>query len=50
MTAAIPGALAYENAAVLPLCLSTAAGYEVITTASPHNFDYVCKLGASQVF
>ncbi|KAF2966873.1 hypothetical protein GQX73_g6705 [Xylaria multiplex] len=30
--------------------LAIAAGYEVITTASPHNFDYVKKLGASQVF
>jgi NADPH:quinone reductase-like Zn-dependent oxidoreductase len=30
--------------------LSVAAGYEVFTTTSPHNFDYVRKLGASQVF
>ncbi|TGJ78215.1 hypothetical protein E0Z10_g10553 [Xylaria hypoxylon] len=30
--------------------LAIAAGYEVITTASTHNFDYVKKLGASQVF
>ncbi|KAK9772984.1 putative Enoyl reductase (ER) domain-containing protein [Seiridium cardinale] len=30
--------------------LAKAAGYEVITTASPANFDYVKKLGASQVF
>ena len=30
--------------------LAVAAGYEVITTASPANFDYVKKLGASQVF
>ncbi|KAL1984179.1 hypothetical protein VTN96DRAFT_9400 [Rasamsonia emersonii] len=30
--------------------LAVAAGYEVITTASPRNFDYVKKLGASQVF
>ncbi|KAJ4419013.1 hypothetical protein N0V82_005238 [Gnomoniopsis sp. IMI 355080] len=30
--------------------LAVAAGYEVITTASPHNFDYVKALGASQVF
>lgn len=30
--------------------LSVAAGYEVITTASPKNFGYVKKLGASQVF
>jgi NADPH:quinone reductase-like Zn-dependent oxidoreductase len=30
--------------------LSVAAGYEVIATASRHNFDYVRKLGASQVF
>lgn len=29
--------------------LAVAAGYEVITTASPRNFDYVKKLGASQV-
>lgn len=95
MAAPIPDSMAYENAAVLPLCLSTAAcglfekdqlalqypsahpkptgktllvwggstsvgsnaiqlalaaGYEVITTASPKNFDYVKKLGASEVF
>lgn len=30
--------------------LATAAGYEVIATASPRNFEYVKKLGASQVF
>ena len=30
--------------------LAIAAGYEVFTTASPKNFDYVKKLGASQVF
>jgi NADPH:quinone reductase-like Zn-dependent oxidoreductase len=30
--------------------LAIAAGYEVITTASPKNFDYVKKLGANQVF
>ncbi|KAL7953722.1 hypothetical protein V8C34DRAFT_308928 [Trichoderma compactum] len=30
--------------------LAVAAGYEVITTASPKNFDYVKKLGASQVY
>ncbi len=30
--------------------LAVAAGYEVITTASPKNFDYVKKLGASEVF
>ena len=30
--------------------LAAAAGYEVITTASPRNFDYVKSLGASQVF
>ena len=30
--------------------LAVAAGYEVITTASPKNFDYVKKLGASNVF
>jgi NADPH:quinone reductase-like Zn-dependent oxidoreductase len=30
--------------------LAVAAGYEVITTASPKNFDYVRSLGASQVF
>ncbi|GAW16649.1 hypothetical protein ANO14919_060850 [Xylariales sp. No.14919] len=29
--------------------LAAAAGYEVITTASPKNFDYCKKLGASQV-
>jgi NADPH:quinone reductase-like Zn-dependent oxidoreductase len=30
--------------------LGVAAGYEVFTTASPKNFDYVKRLGASQVF
>ena len=30
--------------------LATAAGYEVFTTASPHNFDYVKSLGARQAF
>lgn len=30
--------------------LAVAAGYEVVTTASPKNFDYVRSLGASQVF
>jgi NADPH:quinone reductase-like Zn-dependent oxidoreductase len=30
--------------------LAVAAGYEVFTTASPHNFDYVKSLGARQVF
>lgn len=30
--------------------LAVAAGYEVISTSSPHNFEYVKKLGASQVF
>lgn len=30
--------------------LATAAGYEVITTASPRNFEYVKSLGATQVF
>ena len=30
--------------------LAVAAGYEVITTASPRNFDNVKELGASQVF
>jgi len=30
--------------------LGVAAGYEVITTASPKNFQYTKKLGASQVF
>ncbi len=30
--------------------LAVAAGYEVFTTASPHNFDYVKRLGASQAF
>ncbi|WP_411699277.1 zinc-binding alcohol dehydrogenase family protein [Conyzicola sp.] len=29
--------------------LAVAAGYEVITTASPRNFDYVTRLGASRV-
>ena len=30
--------------------LAVAAGYEVITTASPKNFGYVRKLGAAEVF
>lgn len=30
--------------------LATAAGYEVFTTASPKNFEYVTRLGASQAF
>jgi len=30
--------------------LAVAAGYQVITTSSPRNFDYVKKLGASHVF
>ncbi|KAM0702602.1 hypothetical protein Q7P35_010033 [Cladosporium inversicolor] len=30
--------------------LAKAAGYEVIATASPKNFEYVKQLGASQVF
>ncbi|KAI3324222.1 putative zinc-binding alcohol dehydrogenase domain-containing protein cipB [Xylariaceae sp. AK1471] len=30
--------------------LAVAAGYEVVATASPHNFAYVKGLGASQVF
>jgi NADPH:quinone reductase-like Zn-dependent oxidoreductase len=30
--------------------LGVASGYEVITVASPKNFDYVKRLGASQVF
>jgi NADPH:quinone reductase-like Zn-dependent oxidoreductase len=30
--------------------LGVAAGYEVFTTASPSNFEYVTKLGASKVF
>ncbi|KAJ0420206.1 chaperonin 10-like protein [Aspergillus carlsbadensis] len=30
--------------------LAVAAGYEVFTTASPKNFDYVKSLGASQVW
>ncbi|OKL58018.1 Zinc-binding alcohol dehydrogenase domain-containing protein cipB [Talaromyces atroroseus] len=95
MASELPASVSYENAAVLPLALSTAAcglfqddflklqlpteprrstsqalliwggagsvgsnaiqlgvaaGYEVFTTASPKNFEYVKKLGASQVF
>ncbi|KAI9898810.1 hypothetical protein N3K66_005271 [Trichothecium roseum] len=95
MVAPLPDAISYEDASVLPLCLSVAvkalfhpdylaldlptlqhepkdktvliwggstsvgcnviqlakaAGYEVITTASPGNFEYVKKLGADQVF
>jgi NADPH:quinone reductase-like Zn-dependent oxidoreductase len=30
--------------------LAVAAGYEVVSTASPRNFDYLRSLGASQVF
>jgi NADPH:quinone reductase-like Zn-dependent oxidoreductase len=30
--------------------LGVAAGYEVFTTASPSNFQYIMKLGASKVF
>lgn len=30
--------------------LAAAAGYEVITTASPHRFEYVKGLGAAQAF
>ena len=30
--------------------LTVAAGYEVVTTASPKNFEYVKKLGASEAF
>ncbi|AZI56947.1 zinc-binding alcohol dehydrogenase family protein [Nakamurella antarctica] len=95
MTAPIPKSMPYENAAVLPLAVSSAssglfqsdnlglqlpsanpaatgqtvlvwggstsvgcnaiqlavaAGYDVITTASPRNFEFVTALGASQVF
>ncbi|KAJ5675997.1 hypothetical protein N7462_008894 [Penicillium macrosclerotiorum] len=95
LTSHIPESLAFENAVVTPLALSTAAcglyqkdylalvppslypkptgkciviwagsssvgsnaiqlavasGYEVITTASPKNFEYTRKLGASHVF
>lgn len=95
MAAPIPDALAFEDACVLPLAVSTAAcglfqsdqlalahpsakadptgktllvwggstsvgsnaiqlavaaGYEVIATASPRNFDYVKALGAAHVF
>lgn len=95
LTCPLPGHLSYEQGAVLPLGLSTAAcglfqkdqlalqhpsaipvptgqtlliwggstsvgsnaiqlavaaGYEVVTTASPRNFEHVRALGASQVF
>jgi NADPH:quinone reductase-like Zn-dependent oxidoreductase len=95
MASPLPDGVSYENAAVLPLTLSTAAcglfepqllgldlptakpvatgqtvviwggstsvgsnaiqlavaaGYDVIATASPKNFDYVRGLGASQAF
>jgi NADPH:quinone reductase-like Zn-dependent oxidoreductase len=30
--------------------LAVAAGYDVITTASPRNFEYVQRLGARQAF
>jgi NADPH:quinone reductase-like Zn-dependent oxidoreductase len=95
MAAPIPDAMSFEDAAVLPLGLSTAAcglfqqdflamnapsaapaptgktllvwggstsvgsnalqlavaaGYDVVTTASPHNFDYVRRLGARAAF
>ncbi len=95
MVAPIPDAMAFADAAVLPLAISTAAcglfqrdflamnppsaaptqtgktllvwggstsvgsnaiqlavasGYDVVTTASPHNFDYMKRLGAREVF
>ncbi|KAF9772443.1 hypothetical protein IL306_009861 [Fusarium sp. DS 682] len=95
LCAKIPDNIGFEEAAVLPLCLSVAvktlfhldylaldlptpktqtngkviliwggstsvgcnivqlakaAGFEVITTSSPKNFDYLKKLGASQTF
>jgi len=95
MTSPIPDAMPFEDAAVLPLGVSTAAcglfqqdflamnapsaapmpaaktllvwggstsvgsnaiqlavaaGYDVVTTASPRNFDYVKQLGAREVF
>jgi len=95
MTCPIPDSMTYEDAAVLPLAVSTAAcglfqtdhlglahpgaqptptgqtvviwggstsvgsnaiqlaaaaGYDVVTTASPTNHDYVQTLGAAQVF
>jgi NADPH:quinone reductase-like Zn-dependent oxidoreductase len=95
MAAPIPDAMSFEEAAVLPLGLSTAAcglfqpdflamdapsaapaptgktlvvwggstsvggnaiqlavaaGYDVVTTASPKNFDYVKRLGAREAF
>jgi NADPH:quinone reductase-like Zn-dependent oxidoreductase len=95
MTAPIPKAMAFEDAVVLPLGLSTAAsalfqrdmlalqhpglgkkmdgkmvlvwggstsvgsnaiqlaaaaGYEVVATGAPQNFDYLRKLGATKVF
>jgi hypothetical protein len=34
----------------MPIQLATAAGYEVIATASPRNHDYLKKLGAVNVF
>ncbi len=30
--------------------LAVAAGYDVVTTSSPHNFDYVKRLGAREAF
>lgn len=30
--------------------LATAAGYDVVTTASPKNFEFVTSLGATQIF
>jgi NADPH:quinone reductase-like Zn-dependent oxidoreductase len=95
MAAPIPDSLPFEDAAVLPLAVSTAAcglfqtdqlglkhpspnpeptgetllvwggstsvgsnavqlavaaGYQVIATSSPHNFEFVTSLGATQVF
>ncbi len=95
LTCPVPDAMTYQDAAVLPLAVSTAAcglfqtdqlglrhptadaeptgqtvlvwggstsvgsnavqlavaaGYEVITTASPRNFDHVRSLGATQAF
>ncbi|KAK6082956.1 zinc-binding dehydrogenase [Seiridium cupressi] len=64
-TSAIPEDLSFEAASVLPLGVTTAAaglfekdrlglaaaaGYEVLSTSSPKNFDLLKSLGASQVF
>uniref|UniRef100_L2FBV1 Zinc-binding oxidoreductase n=1 Tax=Colletotrichum fructicola (strain Nara gc5) TaxID=1213859 RepID=L2FBV1_COLFN len=46
-----PDNITDEEAATLGIAVTTVlSGYNVITTASPHNFDYLKELGASAVF